>query len=378
MTFVIFIVVLSVLVFVHEAGHYLMAKALKIQVEEFAFGLPFTRALVSVKFRGTKYSIYPLLFGGFVRLYGEEGNVESEKKKSFWNRSKLQRMLVIVAGVIMNIVLALVGFGVLYGLVGIPKQTIEKVTLVAVAEDSPAQAAGLKVQDRIIEVEGREITSSGQFTALMKSWAGLGVNMVIERGEVLPLFAGLVEQPTTTEKVYLVPRDRPPEGQGPLGVQVTEVPFLQVEKCSITSLSCVGAIGKQGVISTGMWMGKVVDGLRQIGKSLVALKAPQEVSGPLGIYQITGLVAQQGLLPLIELVAILSVNLAVFNILPIPALDGGRALFIWIEKFRGKRLTAEFEQRINGWGMAVLLTLVALITLQDLLRMGIVNKLLGK
>ena len=121
-------------------------------------------------------------------------------------------------------------------------------------------------------------------------------------------------------------------------------------------------------------MARVMDGLREIGRSLVAGKAPEGVAGPVGIYQLTDVVARGGIWPLTELVAVLSVNLAVFNVLPIPALDGGRMFFIWLEWVRRKRLAVELEQKINVWGMALLLGLLALISLQDVWRMGWVER----
>ena len=135
---------------------------------------------------------------------------------------------------------------------------------------------------------------------------------------------------------------------------------------------------KQGVRVTGVWVGRVFEGFRQIGKSLAAGQQPEGVAGPVGIYQLTGLVASEGFLPLVELVSVLSVNLAVFNVLPIPALDGGRALFIWLEWMRKKRFNAEFEAKVNSWGMAALLALMALISLQDVIRFGWFDKILGR
>jgi len=116
-------------------------------------------------------------------------------------------------------------------------------------------------------------------------------------------------------------------------------------------------------------MGLILDGLRQIGHSLSRGKSPEGVAGTVGIYQLTGMVADQGIWPLIELVAILSVNLAVFNVLPIPALDGGRLLFIGLEAILRKRISLVWEQRINSWGMAFLLGLMVLISLQDVIRL---------
>lgn len=374
----IFLAVLSVLVLVHEAGHFLTAKFLGIRVEEFAFGLPFTKAILSFKRGETKYSIYPLLFGGFVRMHGEESDVEHEKGRSFWNRGKKQRMLVIVAGVIMNVVLALVSFVLLYAIIGVPIKTQDKVTILQVAKNSPAELAGFKANDRIVSVEGKEISSGEEFGNLMKSWAGINVNILIERGDGVPLFEGIWSKANELQTIQVIPRQNPPEGEGALGVGLGEYPYLLTQKCQISNIKCQMTGVAKGFEATGIWMGRIIDGLRSIGQSLSRGKAPEGVSGPIGIYQLTDVVSKGGFLPLLELTAILSINLAIFNILPIPALDGGRAFFIWLEVVRRKRISAELEQKVNSWGMAVLLGLIALITLQDVIHLSFIQKLFGK
>lgn len=364
----VFVLVLSVLVLVHELGHFLAARAFGIRVDEFAFGLPFTKAIFKYKYGETQYSIYPLLFGGFVRLHGEESEAKDDLKRSFFGRRKLQRAAVIVAGVVMNMVLALVLFVGLYGSLGVPSKPTNLVTLVDIEADAPAFFAGLKVGDRIISVEGKTIGTTEEFSRLMKSWGGVAVNILVERGETEALFEGLLQKNVEQVKVRVIPRLNPPEGKGALGVAIASYPYLTSAKCEALSAKCfVDTIGA-GVRATGVWLGRVVDGFSQIGKSLSAGKAPEGVAGPVGIFKLTGIVAAEGLLPLIELVAVLSVNLAVFNILPIPALDGGRLMFIVIEWVRGKRVSSDWEQKINSWGMMILLGLVALITLGDVIR----------
>lgn len=380
MTFLIFMLVLSVLVLVHEMGHFSAAKLMGIKVEEFGFGLPFTPAILKIKNRksGTLYSIYPLLFGGFVRLYGEEKEMTEQKHKSFWSRGKRQRMAVILAGVVMNLVLAMVLFVSLYGVVGVPTMQKDKVTLVGITKNSPAAVAGLLEGDRVVAVEGRTIGSLDEFSTLMKSWAGVGVNLTVERGQGTALFEGIVEKVETTKIINIVPRANPPKDEGALGVVIASYPYLQVTRCSLLSPTCMYGAVKQGFSSTGLWIGRVFDGLRMIGKSLMAGKSPEGVSGPVGIYQLTGVVAAEGFLPLLELVAILSVNLAVFNVLPIPALDGGRLVFVVWEMITRRRVSQQIEQRVNSLGMAFLLGLMVLVSLQDVLRLGIINKILGK
>jgi regulator of sigma E protease len=200
----------------------------------------------------------------------------------------------------------------------------------------------------------------------------------VESGDVTPLFEGLVEGKTNKRIVKVIPRKDPPEGQGALGVVIAEYPYVITQKCPMFNTLCIFKSIQQGVKSTGLWVGRVFEGLRSIGKSLMAGKPPEGVAGPVGIYQLTGLVAAEGFLPLVELVAVLSINLAVFNVLPIPALDGGRAVFIYLEYFLKRRIPAEVEQKVNSWGMAFLLGLMLLISLQDIWRLGWLSKILGK
>lgn len=379
----IFIAVLSVLVLIHELGHFVAARMLGIKVEEFAFGLPFTKAIFKVKRGETEYAVYPLLFGGFVRLYGEESPTTSaswrtSKGEDFWSRGRKQRMMVVAAGVVMNLALAMVSFVILYAVVGVPREKQNKVTIVGVEQGSPAELAGLRVDDRVVEVEDKKIEQGVEFSRLMRSWGGLGVNMVVERGKGTPLLEGIVENRVERLVLTVVPRANPPEGQGPLGVGIGDFPYISATKCSMLNAKCSMGAVVAGVKTTGEWVGRVFDGLRGIGKSLSRGKAPEGVAGPIGIYQLTDVVSQGGLLPIMELTAVLSVNLAVFNILPIPALDGGRMFFIWLEWVRRKRVTMELEQKINSWGMAVLLALMALITLQDVIRTGVLVKILGR
>jgi len=375
MTFWIFLGVLSVLVLVHELGHFLVALALGIKVEEFAFGLPFTPPLFSVKHKGIIYSIYPVLFGGFVRLYGEEGEVKLEKEKSFWSRGRKQRMMVLLAGVVMNVVLAIAAFTILYAAVGVPQKIQNKVTILGLESGGPAEVAGIKTDERIVEVEGKEISDADEFGRLMRSWAGLSVNLTVESGKNLHMLEGINQLETQRRVVKTVPRVNPPEGQGPLGVRIADFPYLTSAKCQVLSAKCVQDIATAGVRATWTWTNRVIEGLRGIGKSLSAGKAPEGVAGPIAIYGLVDIISKGGFWPLLELVAVLSVNLAVFNVLPIPPMDGGKMFFVWVEWARRKKLSIELEQKINTWGMVGVLVLLALISLQDVWNLGWLSNL---
>lgn len=357
MTFLIFLGVLSVLVLIHEFGHFAAAKIFGIKVEEFALGLPFTRAIFKITFGETQYALYPLLFGGFVKLHGEEQQVTSNKKQSFFERGKKQRLLVLSAGIFMNVILALCLFVALYLMIGVPGETRELVTIDAVQVGSPAEKAGIKAGDRIANV-----AKILDLQLMAKTGTGKVVTLQIRRGETIALFEGIVEKNTQELAIDVVPEN------GVIGVSIGEYPYVTTTQCPMTNVQCPIRLVAASVKATSVWGSKILDGFRSIGKSLMAGKKPEGVAGPIGIYQLTGVVAGEGIFPLMELVAILSLNLAIFNVLPIPALDGGRIFFVWLEWARRKRVSPELEAKINGWGMAVLLALMALISLQDVIR----------
>ncbi|MDP1743211.1 MAG: site-2 protease family protein [Candidatus Amesbacteria bacterium] len=360
LTFFVFLGVLSVLVLIHELGHFMAARYFGIRVDEFAFGLPFTKPIFKFQHGETQYAIYPLIFGGFVKLHGEENEVKDDKKRSFWNRGRRQRMIVLVAGVTMNIVLALSLFVTLYLVLGVPGKVQNLITVNFVEPNSPAAASGLIASDRVISVNGQTLTSTPEFSQAMIKYAGTPTDIVVRRGATVPLFEGIVEKSTQEIVLTAIPRVNPPAGQGALGVSISQYPYVQTSKTGNVFLASIRVTGK--------WIERVFDGFRSIGKSLMAGKKPEGVAGPIGIYQLTGVVAGEGILPIMELIAILSVNLAIFNVLPIPALDGGRMFFVWLEWVRRKRISAELEAKINNWGMIFLLTLIALISLQDVIR----------
>ena len=379
MTFWIFLGVLSVLVLVHELGHFLVALALGIKVEEFAFGLPFTAPIFSVKHKGIIYSIYPVLFGGFVRLYGEEGppspKASEGQGRDFWSRGRKQRMMVLIAGVVMNVVLAVVAFGILYAAVGVPQKIQNKVTVVGLESGGPAEIAGIKSEERIVEVEVKQIAGIDEFSRLMRSWAGLSVNLTVESGKNLHMLEGINQIETQKRVVKVTPRANPPEGQGPLGVRIADFPYVTSAKCQVLSARCAGDIAKAGVRATWTWTNRVIEGLRGIGKSLSRGQAPEGVAGPIAIYGLVDIISKGGFWPLLELLAVLSVNLAVFNILPVPPMDGGKMFFVWLEWARRKKLSVGLEQKINAWGMVAVLVLLALVSLQDVWNMGWVSGL---
>ena len=339
-----FFLVLSVLILVHEAGHFFVAKKAGVKVEEFGFGIP--PRIWGKKIGETIYSINWLPFGGFVRLHGENSeDGVTEPKRAFVNKSKKARTAVITAGVIMNFLLAIVLFSITYSVTGIPRQT-DNVRILEVDEGSPAAEATLQADDYIRQVNGNNVAGTEGFLEAVDSADG-ELELLVERnGENLEL--------------AMTPRENPPEGEGPLGVVVTSTetyfpPWWQ--------RPFFGAY--YGIQEAVFWGGAVIGGFAMLFSNLFSGTVPADIAGPVGIYAITTEAASFGFLSLINFVAILSVNLAILNIIPFPALDGGRLLFIGIEALFGKKVLPKIENAFHTAGMALLILLLIVITVGD-------------
>ncbi len=341
----IFILVLSILVLVHELGHYIMAKRAGVWVEEFGFGLP--PRIFGKKIGETIFSLNALPFGGFVKLHGEstEDGV-SDPKRAFLNKSKRQRIGIVIAGVVMNFLLAIFAFMIVYSFSGIPRDT-GHLKVMDIAADSPAQKAGIVVGDEITKVGKDSISTSDGFISKVGLVKGRNTPFEIKRGD-------------SVIKVQMTPRETPPQGQGPLGVTVStvEIYFPPVWQRPFYGIY----YGFKEAIFWGKTIGL---GLWDLATNIFNGKAGEQVAGPVGIFAVTTEAAKSGVLTLINFVGILSVNLAVLNILPFPALDGGRLLFIGIEALIGKKVLPKVESAIHTAGMILLLLLFLAITIGD-------------
>lgn len=385
MTLILFILILSILVFVHELGHFLMAKRAGILVEEFGFGLP--PRLWGKKVGETLYSINALPIGGFVKLYGEDGLASlngTSGGRAYFDKSILKRFLVLLAGVTMNLLLALIAFSILYFVYGIPTKT-GRVVIAGIAENSPAELAELKLDDQVVSIDGQKIFEMEEFVDLAKAKAGKLIQLEIvrekdnpcrkegegEAGEQNRVLGG-----TATGEVgfqchennliiSLIPRINPPAGEGPLGVAITDT---ELKKYPWYQTPYLGVI--EGFKESLAWGEMILDSL---WKTVVALvtkgTVPKDIAGPIGIFQVTGEVAKSGFLAVLQFLGILSVNLAIINILPLPALDGGRLVLLGYEAVTRKKLNPKVELAVNNIGMALLLGLMVLITINDILRL---------
>lgn len=343
---------LSVLVFVHELGHFLAALWMKVRVEEFGFGYP-PRMLLLFERRGVKYTINWLPFGGFVRLAGEERGFDDPN--SITNKKPWQRFIVFSAGAFMNFVLAIVLYIVLFSS-GIPELR-GPVVVEAVAPQSPAAVAGIEPGDIMLSIGERPVRSFGDVQEATNS--RLGEVTVVE-----------VERDGETLSLTLVPREpaETPPGEGAMGVTIS---LAEVEDTVLRRVG-FGESVLLGVQRAFFLVGAMAQGIGQMVLGLVSPSVPAPeggVAGPIGIARLTGEVVRSGWLPFIDLTAFLSVNFALLNILPLPALDGGRLVFVVLEWVRrGKRVPPEREAVVHLVGMMLLIAFMLVVSYLDVTR----------
>jgi len=355
LTILAVIPILGFLIFVHELGHFLAARWMGVRVREFGFGYP-PRMLKLFERNGVEYTLNWLPLGGFVKMVGEQDDFEGPG--SLAAAPPLRRAVVLVAGSFMNIVTAVVLFAVLLTTVGVPRLQVDpagmRVQIEAVAPDSPAAAAGLQVGDVFISIDGVEMFGPENVSNAIRAGAGRPVVIVLER-------AG---QQFTVNIVPRLPAEIPP-GQGAIGVRIA--PIIPPDAITRERMG-VGEALVAGLTYTVRFIGLMSEGLSGLLRGLLGQQSAMPeggVGGPVAIARITAEVARQGWADLLELTAILSLNLAVINLLPIPALDGGRLLFVVIEGVRRKRIPPEKEALVHLAGFALLLGLMFLITIVD-------------
>ena len=346
------IIVLGVLIFIHELGHFLAAKWAGVKVEKFAIGFGPLIKKLSYKRGDTEYSLRPIPFGGFVKMLGEDivedKNCEYSKEfkeKSFCCKPIYKRSIIAVAGVFFNVLLAFFLFTALYA-VGTPAVVDDtsagSVAILEIQKESPAEIAGLQVGDKIVGVSSGEIyydaeTVSGVQEFISKH-KGQEIKIDYLRGE-------------TTDFVLVVP--------DPLvGIYMNKIGIVKMP-----AHKAVWEAGKDTVFwvyaITKMFVDLFIDIFK--GGNMAS-----QVAGPVGIFSIVGNVAQSGFAYLISFTAFLSINLAILNMLPLPVLDGGRLLFFVIEKIKGspvRKKTLDLSMSISGF---ILILLMLIVTFNDI------------
>lgn len=354
LTIIVFIFVLGLLIIAHEFGHFIVAKITGIKVEEFAFGFPPT--IWKKKKGDTTYMINSLPLGGYVKMLGEEESVKD--KRSYSSQPARKKIFVVVAGVIMNLVLAwvLLSIGFAIGMAPIlsePSQIDGKIIknsiIVAdVLAGSPADKAGLKVEDQIeyfIAADGTKstIVVGQDLTNFTTSHKNQTISIFIKRAEVESTLNAKLSDDATQ-----------PLGVSSVNNTIVRVPWYHAPIA--------------GAIETGKVFKLTYDFLLGFFKQLFTTgQVQKDVGGPVAIYVYTGIAVKIGFMAVLQFIAILSVNLALVNILPLPALDGGKILFIVLRRIMGKHFIKEkVENWIHTGGLIALFVLIALVTIKDI------------
>jgi regulator of sigma E protease len=348
LTLVAFLAMLALLVLVHELGHFLTAVWLGIKVEEFGFGYP-PRALVLFERKGVKYTLNWLPIGGFVRFGGEGESIYGVGSLSA--ASPWRKILVLVAGPLMNLVLAIAIFATLFMFRGVPT-VFDGAVLDTIYPSTPAAAAGFKSGDVLVEIDGSPVgTSLEQIRGVAQANAGQPVSAVVERGG---------------ERVSLSVVPGPWEYNGSrsdVGFGFSYGPNVQNVPASLPTAITTG------VTHTFQVLARFIEGLAQMIKGLLGLNPMPAggVAGVVGIARGTGEVIQRdGLMGFWQWTALISLNLFLVNLLPIPALDGSHILFSLLEMARrGKKIPPEREAMVHAVGFMMLMGLMLIITVSD-------------
>ncbi len=347
LTVISFIIVMGIVVFVHELGHLLAAKRNGIVVEEFGLGYP-PRVVKLFERNGTVYTLNAIPFGGFARMRGEDDPTEAG---SFAAASRLARFKTLAAGPLMNFLLAILLFAVLGLMQGTPDASKPGAIIKALVAGAPAEMAGLRVNDRIVAADDQPIANITDLQTYTTAHLGQSVRYTVVR----PGEGG--EQ---TVEITVTPRANPPKNEGALGIQIgTAMRPTKVWEAAWTGVQSVGNI----IYMTFALPASLIREGRPIGEA--------GFMGPVGIAAATGQFVRLGLSsesfqPILYFIAVISAALGLTNLLPIPALDGGRLLFLFIETIRGRRIEPAREGMVHLIGFGLLLLLVGLLTVREI------------
>ena len=338
-TIIAFVLVFTGIILAHELGHFFAAKLSKVKVEEFGLGYP--PRIWGKKIGGTLYSLNALPFGGFTKLSGEE---DPKAEGSLAGKSRLTRIFVMAAGALVNALLPILLFTVAYM---VPHDvTTGQIGVAEVSPGSPAAAAGLETGDIILSINGQPIKTFDDIRRAVEDSLGKDTSLEIQKA------------PGQTVTVSLVPRENPPEGEGAMGIQSRAL----TERKTEPFWRAIPLGFKQTFVTLVAFKDAIF--------SLFAGTSQFQFVGPVGIAELTGEAAQGGFNILLQFAAFLSLNLAIVNLLPLPALDGGRIVFVIIEWARGgRRISPRVEGIIHMVGFLLLILLAILITYQDIARL---------
>lgn len=354
-TVLAFIVVLGVIIFVHELGHFIAAKMVGIRVDTFSLGFP--PKMISKKIGGTEYVLAWIPLGGYVKMAGMIDESLDDKPLTgapweFMSKSFLQKLFVISAGVIMNFLLGIIVFTFLTWYVGVPgdfKAETSQPIVGYVRPDFPAAAAGMQAGDRIVTIAGDSIRTWQDLTGAIHPCVGESLLVQWQRGDELfsALIVPVFQEFTENDSAFTV---------GLIGINPVS---------EFTSVGIIKSIGN-GIYFTGFIIIKSLEVLKMLIFGEADLN---EIAGPIGIAQISGQTIRSGLIDYFSLIAQVSVSIGLLNILPFPVLDGGHIIFISLEAIIRRPISSKVKLNIQKIGMALLLALFLLVSYNDILKL---------
>jgi regulator of sigma E protease len=353
-----FLIILSIVVFVHELGHYLVARRAGVRVDVFSIG--FGPELFGFNDRaGTRWKFSALPLGGYVKMHGDADATSSTidlsalpDPDSFPAKSVWQRMAIVAAGPIANLVFAIIVLGLLFATVGRP---FTPAVIGEVQADSAAAAADLQSGDRIVAVDREPLGSFEQLQGIVRGTPGVALTFTIERGG-------------QSMDVVVTPRETTIEDR-----------FGQIHKIGLIGISRSGVEFRRSNPLYALAEGatetyRLIAGtLEALGQMVVGSRTADELGGPLRIAQMSGEIAKDGLVPVIWFTAVLSINLGLINLFPIPLLDGGHLVMYGVEALRGRPLTERSQEVAFRLGLVVVLSLMVFATWNDLVQLNVIE-----
>ncbi|KKT00118.1 MAG: hypothetical protein UW07_C0001G0016 [Candidatus Nomurabacteria bacterium GW2011_GWF2_43_8] len=365
MSIIIFLIILLVLVLVHEFGHFFTAKRFGIRVDEFGFGFP--PKLFGWKKGETEYSVNALPFGGFVKIFGENPDEENtsgpDAGRSFVNKPKWQQAMVLFAGVFANFLLAWLLFSAGF-ISGLPTSAdsklasynLEDVNLVVISilKNSPAENAGLQVGDKIVSLKNNSDFTSEINPEKVKSFVLESRDKEIEIGY-------LRSRDTEIKFVKAVPAVNEVTGSPEIGISMDMI--------GTAKLPFFTALYEGMKLNLNVTKNTAIGLFTLIYEGILGRGSLEGIAGPVGIVGIVGDAYQFGFVYLLSFAALISINLAIINLFPFPALDGGRLLFLLIEKIKGSRINLKFANAANMVGFSLLILLMLIVTYHDIIKL---------
>jgi regulator of sigma E protease len=355
LSLIYFLIVLGVLVLIHEFGHFITAKRIGVRVEQFSIG--FGPKLWSFKRSETEYLICAIPLGGYVKMAGDEPgeNIKGEKWE-FLSRSVFDRFKIIFAGPVLNYLLAFLIFSVIF-MFGSPTLTNEVGSLL---KNYPAEKSGIAVGDKILSIDGKSVKYWEDLTEEIHKRVNGPMKLSVERGgkvfekDVAPIVRETKDIFGKKTRIALI------------GI----APSQKIEKVRYGPVSSFYMGAKK------LWQLTYITYKALWSVIIGRLSVKESMTGPIGIFVITGQAAKMGLIYIMHLMAILSASLAIFNLLPFPVLDGGHIIFLILEKLRGKPLSVKIQEAITNVGIALLILLTVFIFYNDMVKFGVFDKVL--